>query len=263
MNADAILAADRRRRRRKGLTALAGVGAVAVCLAITGFFDGARLAGGVPAIGTLLSEMVPPDFSRWRAWIWPLVETLAMSVAGTALALAAAVPLGLLAARDTAPGTITYGTARLILNVLRALPELILGIVFVAAVGFGMLPGVLALGLHSIGMLGKFLAEAVEHADTGPIEAVQAAGAAPLQVVSHGIMPQVFPRLVDMSIYRWEYNFRASTVMGMVGAGGIGTDLIGALRILDYAQVSALLLVVLAAVTVVDAIGAGIRRRLR
>jgi phosphonate transport system permease protein len=146
-----------------------------------------------------------------------------------------------------------------VLNVLRALPELILGIVFMAAVGFGVLPGVLAPRLHSIGMVGKFFAEAVEHAHPAPVEAVRSTGAAPLQVVSHGILPQVLPRFADVAMYRWEYNFRASTVMGMVGAGGIGAELIGALRILDYAQVAALLIVILAAVAAVDALGGRLR----
>ena len=141
---------------------------------------------------------------------------------------------------------------RLVLNTLRSIPELILGIVFVAAVGFGMLPGVLALGLHSVGMVGKFFAEAIEHAHPAPIEAAEATGATKMQVVTHAVMPQVFPQFADVTMYRWEYNFRASTVMGMVGAGGIGTELVGSLRLLDYPQVGAILIVILIAVTLVD-----------
>jgi phosphonate transport system permease protein len=131
----------------------------------------------------------------------------------------------------------------------------------VAAVGFGALPGVLALGLHSAGMVGKFIAEAVEHADPAPVEAVRATGAGPLQVVLHGVLPQVLPRLADLTVYRWEYNFRASTVMGAVGAGGIGLQLIAALRVMQYRDVSAILLVILAAVTLVDALGSALRTR--
>jgi len=150
----------------------------------------------------------------------------------------------------------------MVLNFFRAIPELIMGIVFVAAVGFGMLSGVLALGLHSVGMVGKFFAEAIEHAHPAPIEAAQATGASKLQVISHGVIPQVLPRFADVTMYRWEYNFRASTVMGMVGAGGIGTDLIGSLRLLDYAQVGALLIVILIAVAIVDGLSHLLRRRL-
>ena len=114
--------------------------------------------------------------------------------------------------------------------------------------------------VHSVGMVGKFFAEIIEHAHPAPIEAARAAGASPIQIVTHGVMPQVFPQFADVIMYRWEYNFRASTVMGMVGAGGIGTELMGALRILEYHQVSALLLVILATVTLVDWMSGRLRR---
>lgn len=153
--------------------------------------------------------------------------------------------------------------ARGILNGLRAIPELIMGIIFVAAVGFGALPGVLALGLHSIGMVGKFFAESIEHADTSPIEAARAAGATPLQVIMHGILPQVLPQMADVSIYRWEYNFRASTVIGMVGAGGIGFELMGLLRLMQYQDVFAILLVILVMVTIVDNLSGYLRKRFK
>lgn len=257
---DELLAAERRQR----FLSLAQIGAVAagvlVCLWVAGMLDGPRLAEGLPAIGVIFGEMVPLDFSRWRAWISPLIDTVAMSVAGTALAVALSVPLGLLAAHNTSPNRYVYHGARLLLNTLRAIPELILGIVFVAAVGFGMLPGVLALGLHSVGMVGKFFAEAIEHAHPAPIEAAEATGASGMQVVTHAVLPQVFPQFADVTMYRWEYNFRASTVMGMVGAGGIGTELVGSLRLLDYPQVGALLLVILGAVTIVDSLSNLLRR---
>jgi phosphonate transport system permease protein len=138
-----------------------------------------------------------------------------------------------------------------------------MGIIFVAAVGFGALPGVLALALHSTGMVGKFYAEAIEHVDPRPIEAARAAGASPFQVITHAVLPQVLPQLVDITIYRWEYHFRASTVLGIVGAGGIGFELIAALRIIEYDQVSAILLTILACVVVVDGVGAWLRRSLK
>jgi len=153
--------------------------------------------------------------------------------------------------------------ARGVLNLLRSIPELIMGIVFVAAVGFGALPGVLALGLHSVGMVAKFFAEAIEHADPAPIEAARAAGCTPLQVIFHGVLPQVLPQMADTAIYRWEYNFRASTVMGMVGAGGIGFELMGSLRLMQYREVAAILIVILAMVTLVDALSAILRRNFK
>jgi phosphonate transport system permease protein len=153
--------------------------------------------------------------------------------------------------------------AKGILNFFRSIPELIMGIVFVAAVGFGALPGVLALGLHSIGMVGKFFAESVEHVNEAPVEAARATGATFLQVVIHGILPQVLPQMADVAIYRWEYNFRASTVMGMVGAGGIGFELMASLRLMQYQEVSALLIVVLMMVTLVDSFSSYLRSRFK
>jgi phosphonate transport system permease protein len=239
---------------------------VAVCLvalAITGFFDAARFIDGGPAIAQLTSEMVPPDFTRWRAWLRPLLDTLAMSIAGTALAVLVSLPLALLAAPNTSPSLWLCRVVRTLLAAMRSVPELILGVLFVAAVGFGALPGVLALALHSVGMVAKFYAEAIEHVDPKPLEAASAAGASRLQVISHAVLPQVLPQLADITIYRWEYHFRASAVLGIVGAGGIGFELMAALRLIRYDQVAAILLTILACVIVVDGSGAQLRRRLK
>lgn len=260
---DACLHGDRARERQ----ALRRLAALLVLVAgsfwLTGLFDMERLAEGVPAIIQIGSEMMPPDFARWQVWMRPLLDTLAMSIAGTAFAVIFSLPLAFLAAANTTPGRGTYHATRMLLNLFRSLPELILGIILVAAVGFGVLPGVIALGLHSIGMVGKFFAEAIEHVDPKPIEAARAAGATPVQVILHAILPQVLPQMADTVIYRWEYHFRASVVLGAVGAGGIGTELLSSLRIMDYPQVSAILICILACVTVVDAIGMALRRRLK
>lgn len=229
----------------------------------TGLFDISRLQEGIPSIISLTWESLPPDFSGWQSWLKPIIDTIAMSVAGTALAIAISLPIALLAARNTTPHPFVYQCARGALNSFRSVPELIMGIIFVAAVGFGALPGVLALGLHSVGMVGKFFAEAIEHVSDGPIEAAKSTGATPLQVIFHGVLPQVMPQLADVSVYRWEYNFRASTVMGMVGAGGIGFQLMASLRLMQYQQVSAILLAILGMVTVVDYFGATLRNKFR
>ncbi len=207
--------------------------------------------------------MVPPNFDRFSHWLRPLADTLAMSVAGTALAVLLSLPLALLAAPTTTPHPWIGQLARTVLAACRSVPEIILGILFVAAVGFGALPGVLALALHSTGMVGKFYAEAIEHVDLKPLEAAQAAGAGRLQVIFHAVMPQVLPQLADITIYRWEYHFRASAVLGIVGAGGIGFELMAALRLIKYDEVAAILLTVLACVLVVDSLGAALRRRLK
>ncbi|KBZ60728.1 phosphonate ABC transporter, permease PhnE [Mycobacterium [tuberculosis] TKK-01-0051] len=263
VNADyaAIVRLEQRRRIRFILLVVAVAAVVLGCCAYVGLLDARRLSDGVPALLSLIGEMWPPDFSRAGSWLAPLLDTVAMSVAGTFIAIALSFPLGLAAARNTTPHPIVYHVARTILNGLRAVPELIMGIVFVAAVGFGALPGVLALGLHSVGMVGKFYAEAIEHVSPAPVEAARAVGARPVQVIAHGFLPQVLPQLADVSIYRWEYNFRASTVLGLVGAGGIGFQLMAALRVLEYRQVFAIMLVILGTVTVVDGISGWLRRR--
>jgi len=263
MSTTAILAADRVAGLRGA--ALAGV-ILAICvaaLAVTGFFDAERLADGLPAMAQLFSEMVPPDFSRWRVWLKPLLDTLAMSIAGTALAVLISLPLALLAAPNVSPHPVVQHVTRTLLAFMRSVPEIIMGILFVAAVGFGALPGVLALALHSVGMVGKFYAEAIEHVDAKPLEAARAAGATRFQVITHAVLPQVMPQLSDITIYRWEYHFRASAVLGIVGAGGIGFELIAALRLMSYDQVSAILLAILACVLVVDGIGARLRAALK
>lgn len=246
--------------KRKLAQAAAVLGVVLVASWYVNLLDFDTLAQGVPAIMTLAGESFPPDFSNAANWFSPLIDTLAMSIAGTAIAVSLSLPLAFLAARNTSPHPVVFQLTRVVLNGLRSVPELIMGIIFVAAVGFGALPGVLALGLHSIGMVGKFFAEAIEHVDEAPVEAARAAGATRLQVLFHAVLPQVLPQFADVSIYRWEYNFRASTVMGMVGAGGIGFELMGSLRIMQYQEVLAILLVILLMVTLVDVLSGFLRK---
>lgn len=259
---DILAAARARSWRALGLGATI-VATCLVALAITGFFDALRFIEGAPAIAQLASEMVPPDFTRWQHWLRPLVDTLAMSIAGTALAVIASLPLALLAAPNTTPNAFVYRITRTVLAALRSVPEIILGILFVAAVGFGALPGVLALAFHSVGMVAKFYAEAIEHVDPKPLEAAHAAGATRFQVITHAVLPQVLPQLADITIYRWEYHFRASAVLGIVGAGGIGFELMAALRLIKYDEVAAILLTILACVIVVDGIGSTLRKKLK
>ena len=234
---------------------------VLVCVWAVGLLDGERMITGLADIADLLGDMWPPDFTHINRWWGPLWDSMSMSIAATALAVLLSVPLALLGARNTSPHPTVYAVARLVLNTLRSVPELIMAIVFVAAVGFGALPGALALGIHSAGMVGKFFADSIERADQASVEVARAAGATRAQVILHGILPQVLPQMADVTVYRWELNFRASVVVGVVGAGGIGFELIAALRTLQYLEVSAILLVILATVTVVDALGGALRRR--
>lgn len=258
-----LLAVDRQRNQRTFMLVMLIVLCCLVALGITGFFDAQRFIEGAPAMQQLGSEMIPPDFSRWQHWIIPLRDTLAMSVAGTALTVVLSLPLALLAAPNTTPHPLVGRALRVVLAAFRSVPEIILGIIFVAAVGFGALPGVLALALHSTGMVGKFYAEAIEHVDPKPMEAAAAAGASRFQIITHAVLPQVLPQLADITIYRWEYHFRASAVLGIVGAGGIGFELMAALRLIKYSEVSAILLSILACVIVVDSLGGWLRKNLK
>ena len=259
----AVLARQSAAWRKTAAKTVAVLVLIGYCAHRTGLLDVRRLREGVPALFSLVGEMFPPRFEHARSWILPVFDTLAMSIAGTALAVVLSLGLALLAARPTTPHRAVQRAARLVLNLLRSIPELIMGIIFVAAVGFGALPGVLALGLHSVGMVGKLFAESLEHVDEQPVEAIRAAGASPLQVVTHGYLAQVVPQMADVIFYRWEYNFRASTVLGAVGAGGIGFELIGSLRVMEYQEVSAIILVILAMVTLVDGLGARLRRHFK
>ncbi|HXX93112.1 MAG TPA: phosphonate ABC transporter, permease protein PhnE [Planctomycetota bacterium] len=275
---------ERRRRLVRGVVGASLLGlAILGSLAYAGFFDLGRYRKGIPTIlRIIVREGFPPDFRlsaegfhRWwsgRAgfgeavpWGPPLWDTLVMSVGGTAVAVFASFFLGFLAARPTTPHPAVYALARGLLNGLRAIPELIMGIIFLVAVGVALppiLPGVLALGFHSVGMVGKFFAEAIEHSDVAPVEAVRACGGGPIQVLWHGILPQVLPQMLDVAFYRWEFNFRASLVMGMVGCGGIGLEIQSALSLMEYHQLTALLIVVLVCVSLVDLAGARLRRAL-
>lgn len=211
---------------------------------------------------TMLGEMLPPNFLVVSTLGKPIIETLAMSVMATLMAVAISFPLSFLAAKNTTPNPAIRPVVKGLFSALRAVPELIMGVIFVAAVGFGILPGILALGFHSVGMLGKFYAEAIEKVDVGLSEAIESVGGSRFHMIVFGVIPQIISHSVDYSLYRWEYNFRASTVVGLIGAGGIGFQLIASLRIMQYRDVLAILLVVFVLVQLVDGFGNIIRKRI-
>ncbi|QFY44901.1 phosphonate ABC transporter, permease protein PhnE [Candidatus Methylospira mobilis] len=236
--------------------------AVFVCaFGFAGVFDPERYRDALATIVTLLGDSLPPEFARWKHWGRPLLDTLAMSVSGTALACFAALPLALAAARNTGPAWLG-GVVRLFLNMLRSVPGVIWGVMFVAAVGFGPLPGVLALACHSTGMLGKLYAEILEHVDPAPGNALRSQGVSWLGIARFAVLPQILPRLLDITFYRWEHNVRAATVLGLVGAGGIGLEIMTAFHLFEYREALALIIVLWGLVTLINAGGAQIRTRL-
>jgi phosphonate transport system permease protein len=246
------------------LLVVAGLAMVVGSAGYTFWVSGDVLTSGKPFrnLAEIVLEMLPPDLTVVPRLARPLLETVVMSVMATTLAALLAAPLAFLAARTTTPHPAIAVAIRGVLNGMRTIPELIIAIVFVASVGFGLLPGILALSVCSTGMLGKFYAEVIEKADPGMAEAVASCGGSRLHVIVFGIVPQVFAHAVDYTLYRWEHNFRASTVVGMVGAGGIGFEIVAALRLTQYREVSAMLLVVFAVVQLVDLFGGLIRSRL-
>ena len=257
----AILADGRRRVRNTAALSFAGLTVIACAFAYAGGFDLRRYADALPTILQLAADALPPDFSRWHKWGRPLLETLSMSIAGTVLGAAAALPLGALSARNVVRDARFREPVRVFLNVLRSIPGLIWGGLFVAAGGFGPLPGILALASHSTGVLGKFFAEILEHADPAPGDALRSHGVFRLGVLRYSVLPQIMPRLVDATVYRWEHNLRAATTLGVVGAGGLGLEIITAFHLFEYREASALIIVLVALVTAINAAGAYVRAR--
>jgi phosphonate transport system permease protein len=193
-------------------------------------------------------------------------ETVQISLVGTLLSVLLSFPLAFLAARNLMRGSplgmFLYNLTRFVFNILRAFPPVILALLFVFMVGPGPFPGVLALALHSIGMLGKLFSEAIEQVDPAPIEAVRATGATRFLTVWFGILPQVVPLFISYSLYRWDINIRMSIILGIVGAGGIGFLIDQYIRQLQYSQASTSFLIILVAVTLLDYASAHFRERL-
>ena len=222
-----------------------------------------ELANGLPQIVDFLSRTWPPD---WRILdrLWaPALETIQIAVWGTLLGAVAAVPVSFLAARNLQGPRWLYQLTRQGLNVTRSINELILALVFVSAVGLGPFPGVLALALHGAGMLGKFFAEAIEEIDQGPLEALRATGARPLQVIVFGVLPQVVTAWIAVVLYRFEVNLRSATVLGMVGAGGLGFELVGSLKLFKYPETATCIIVITVMVVAADFVSSQLRRAIQ
>ncbi|MFB9991589.1 phosphonate ABC transporter, permease protein PhnE [Deinococcus oregonensis] len=209
------------------------------------------------------SGFFPPDFSKGALYFSQMLLTVKMAVLGTVGAVLLALPLGVLAARNTTPNRWAYQLTRRLLDFLRGLNEFVLALIFVAAVGLGPFPGILALVFHTAGILGKLFAEGIEDIDEGQVEAVRATGAHPLSVLGRGVWPQILPHVLSMSMYRFESNVRAATVLGLVGAGGIGFYITEAIRGFDTRAASAILIIILLSVFSIDFLSAKLRARLQ
>jgi phosphonate transport system permease protein len=211
-------------------------------------------------MGTFARDFFPPDFHDWRIYLQEMIVTLHIAVWGTVLAIVAAVPLGLLSAHNVAPMWV-YQPVRRIMDACRAINEMVFAMLFIVAVGLGPFAGVLALFIHTTGTLAKLFAEAVEAIDPRPVEGIRATGAHKLAEIAYGVIPQVMPLWLSYSLYRFESNVRSASVVGMVGAGGIGVVLYEVIRSFQYAQTCAVLLMLVVTVTLIDVFSAWLRNR--
>jgi phosphonate transport system permease protein len=210
-------------------------------------------------MATFAADFFPPNFHEWRYYLSEIIVTLHIAVWGTIFAVIAAVPLGLLAAANISPWWVHQPVRRL-LDSFRAINEMVFAMLFVVSVGLGPFAGVMALFIHTTGTLAKLFSEAVEAIDPQPVEGIRATGANQLEEIAYGVIPQVMPLWISYTLYRFEANVRSASVVGMVGAGGVGVVLWEVIRGFQFAQTAAVLLMLIVTVSLVDVISARIRK---
>ena len=211
----------------------------------------------------ILGRMLPPDFSNFSKLMVAMLETIEIAFLGTFLAIVLSIPIGLFSARNLAPNFIVFQIARIITIFFRAIPEFIIAMILVIAIGFGAIPGVLALGLHTMGFLAKFYAEDIEHINKGPVEALTSSGATKGQIISFAVIPQIIPSFVANNLYILDRNVRMATMLGIVGAGGIGYELQSSFRMFEYQKVSAIIIIIFVTIFIIDNISTYIRSKIK
>jgi len=227
-------------------------------------YDFPRVIVGMPYILDYLAAMFPPDFTVLPSLIVPMRETMQMAIVAIVLSTVVAVPSSFLAARNTSPNLGLYSMTRAVINVLRVIPTLLWAILFVAMVGLGPLAGVFALTCHCIGTLGKFFSESIEAIEPEvreSLDAMRVDGADELRVMVYGLLPAVWPLFISYILYFFEYNIRVGTVLGLVGAGGLGLQLTMAIRLFRRQETLAIILLILGTVMIVDRFSRLVRKR--
>src|SRR5215813_12091004 len=222
----------------------------------------ARLLTGLPKMAGWATKAWPPATDELPVLLWRTAETVAMAAIGTTAAALLALPLCVLAARNVTPSMALYYPARWLLNALRGVDSFVFALLFVAAVGLGPFAGVLGIALHTWGSTAKFFADHVENANLSPFEAVRATGAGRFTTIAYALAPDVLPVLLSTTLFWWEFNVRASTVLGVVGAGGIGQELKNSMDLLDFARLFTIIAVILIVVTALDQLSGWLRKRL-
>ena len=211
----------------------------------------------------ILSRMLPPDFSNFNDLVYSMIETIEIAILGTFIAIVLSIPLALLSAKNIAPNILIFFLARTITVFFRAIPEFIIAMILVIAIGFGAMPGVLALGIHTMGFLAKFYAEDIEHINKGPVEALRSSGASKRQIIAFAVIPQIIPSFVANNLYILDRNIRMATMLGIVGAGGIGYELQSAFRMFEYPKVSAIIIIIFVTIFIIDNLSSYIRSKIK
>lgn len=222
-----------------------------------------RLLGAPGDAWAILRQMTPPAFSEVyeRGALGKILESVYIAWIGTIIGAALSLPLAFLAAHNVAPHWVRV-PIRQLFNAIRAVPELILAVIFIPITGLGAWAGTMAIGIHSIGTLGKWAAESIESIDDGPIEAVEACGGRWASEMRWGVLPQVMPNIASYWLFRFEINVRASAVLGMIGAGGVGSELVLHLSFRNFPAACAVLLMTITVVLTIDTVSAAVRRRI-
>jgi phosphonate transport system permease protein len=260
----ALETALRRNRRRRVRSATLILGLVAF-YAVSWYLaqiDPIRLATGLPRLGHWLATAWPPRLDELPLFLRRTAETVAMAAIGTTIATLLAIPAAVLASRNITPLPRLYYPVRWFLNALRGIDSFVFALLFVAAVGLGPFAGVLGIGLHTWGSAAKLYADHIENAQLGPLEAVRSTGAGRYTALVYGLLPDVLPVLLSTTLFWWEFNVRASTVLGVVGAGGIGLELKNSMDLLDFPRLFTIIAVILVVVTGLDQLSGWLRRRL-
>jgi len=217
---------------------------------------------GFPNAIQVIKAMLPPNFSIIPRLTPAILETVQIAIVSIILTSIIVIPISFLAAKNTSPSYIVYRVVRIILNLLRSIPPLLYALIFIAMVGLGPFPGVVGLVLHCIGALGKYFSEAIENVNPSIVESTKSTGATFTQVILFAIIPELKPLFLGYILYYFEYCIRTSTILGLVGAGGIGFELLIKIRLFQYKETLAILITMVAIVTVVDIISFTIRKRM-
>ena len=221
-----------------------------------------RLATGLPRLGHWIASAWPPDTREVPLFAYRIAETVAMAALGTTLATLLAIPMAILASRNITPWPALYYPVRWFLNALRGIDSFVFALLFVAAVGLGPFAGVIGIALHTWGSAAKFFADHIENANLGPLEAVRTTGAGRFTAICYALVPDILPVMLSTTLFWWEFNIRASTVLGVVGAGGIGLELKNSMDLLDFPRLFTIIAMILVVVTVLDQVSAWLRKRL-